>query len=160
MPIAMTLSPEVSVSTNCRRYPPVIAENVQAEDYVHCNGTKLKLTDSKLGSEQYSPSDYYVWPAGKRSHQLLFTFQTRVNLTTITLHYYSNSEQSLPRLRFFAVPDDFDVWEAPISGKIYAEVTAIPPDGEQACLRGVSINYKVTTSKLLMLKFQLVVVFN
>ena len=35
-------------------------------------------------------TDYFVWSAGS-ADQLLFIFLTRVSLTTITLHYYSDS---------------------------------------------------------------------
>ena len=90
-------------------YPTSLTQaGTSPEDYFHCGGTQLKLTDSDIGSKQYSSSDYYVWPAETMS-QLLFIFPTRVNLTTITLHYYRDSVRGCPRLRFYAVPDDFDV---------------------------------------------------
>ena len=98
-----------SASANCRTYPasnhPTI---VYPEDYIYCDGTQLKLTDSKFGQEQYQPTDYYMW-SSKSGEQLLFIFPTRVSLTTITLHYYSDSDRGLPRLRFYAVPDDFNI---------------------------------------------------
>ena len=56
-----------------------------------------------------------MWSAG-RGGQLLFIFPTRVSLTTITLHYYSDSVPGLPRLRFYAVPDDFNARDAPTEG--------------------------------------------
>ena len=89
-------------------------------------------------------------------HQLLFTFPTRVNLTTITLHYYGDSFRGLPRLRFYAVPDDFDVWDAPSTSYSRVEVAAVPPDGEPAGLRNISINYyaPANTKKVLMAKFR------
>ena len=102
-----------SGSANCRRYPAGnLQGGIHTEDYVHCDGTQLRLADSDVGQEQYSSSDYYVWSAG-RDGQLLFILPTRVSLTTITLHYYSDSDLGFPRLRFYAVPDDFDVWDAP-----------------------------------------------
>ena len=54
-------------------------------------------------------------------------FPTRVNLTTITLYYYSDNDWGFPRLRFFAVPDDFNIWEAPT---LNVEVDAVSPGGE------------------------------
>ena len=90
-------------SANCRPYAGGLEANVYTYNYDHCDGTQLRLNDSDLGSEQYSGSDYYVWNAGSSAHQLLFIFPTRVNLTTITLHYYSDNIKGLPRLRFFAV---------------------------------------------------------
>ena len=103
-----SVSKTESTNSNCRRYPLPYA------GYVHCDGRQLKLTDSDFGQEQYRSSDYYVWPAGNDG-QLLFIFPTRVSLTTITLHYYSDSVRGLPRLRFYAAPDDFNVWDAPTS---------------------------------------------
>ena len=82
-----------STSANCMRY----SENLQglpagtfSKDYIHCDGTQLKLADSDLGREQYNRSNYYVLKAGSDG-RLLFIFPTRVSLTTITLHYYSDS---------------------------------------------------------------------
>ena len=93
---------------NCRLYPSGLRPGVDTRRYTHCDGTQLKLTDSDLGQNQFHISDYYVWIAGSDA-QLLFIFPTRVSLTTITLHFYSDSFRGLPRLRFYAVPDDFDV---------------------------------------------------
>ena len=122
-------------------------------EYVHCDGTPLRLIDSNIGSEQYNTSDYYVWPAETRSRQLLFTFPTRVNLTTITLHYYSDSVRDLPRLRFWDVSDDFEVWEAPISSYRNVEVVAAPPSGESTDLKNISISFNSITMKILLYKF-------
>ena len=141
-----------SGSANCRRYPPSSLQGLQTEEYVHCDGTQLKLADSDVGREQYSSSAYYVWIAG-RDGQLLFIFPTRVSLTTITLHYYSDSVRDLPRLRFYAVPDDFDVWDAPTTGTPRVDVAAVPPGGEPAGHRNVSINVNFNAKKVLMYKF-------
>ena len=72
-----------SPNANCSSYPP-------REDYIHCDGTQLKLADSNIGQELYRSTDYYQWSAGSAG-KLLFIFPTRVSLTTITLHYYSDS---------------------------------------------------------------------
>ena len=147
-------------SANCRNYPPGNADkSICPEDYIHCNGTTLTLTDSDIGSEQYTTSDYYVWTTGSGSSQLLFIFPMRINLTTITLHYYSDSVKGLPRLRFYAVPDDFDVWNAPAASYSHADVAAVPPGGEPAGYRNVSVGFNVTTVKLLMYKFSSVYSF-
>ena len=87
-------------SANCMHYPMESHHSIHPERYIHCNGTQLRLTDSELGPEQYRISYYYTWPSGSISSQLLFIFPTRVNLTTITLHYYSDHVRGLPRLRF------------------------------------------------------------
>ena len=142
-------------SANCRRYEIGLSDmsGVYTQDYNHCDGTQLRLTDSDLGSEQYSSSDYYVWNAGSSAHQLLFIFPTRVNLTTITLHYYSDNTRGLPRLRFFAVPDNFDVWDAVSSSFSHVDIAAVPLSGESAGRRNVSVNFNFTTKNILMYKY-------
>ena len=145
-------------SANCRTYPNLVPA-ARSEDYIHCDGTQLRLADSDFGPRQYTTSEYYVWPAGSRSSQrLLFIFPIRINLTTITLHYYHASGRGLPRLRFWAVPDDFDVWDAPISSYSYVDVAAVPPDREQSGVnssgqRNVSIHIVINTNKILLIKF-------
>ena len=135
---------------NCRNYPPGNAERiVHPEDYIHCDGTQLKLTDSNVGLEQYQSSDYYMW-SSRNGEQLLFIFPTRVSLTTITLHYYSDSDQGLPRLTFYAVSDDFDVWDAPIISYPRVDIAAVPPDGEPAGRKNVSISVNFNAKKVLM----------
>ena len=141
-------------SANCIQYASGLDDRGSpTQNYNHCDGSQLRLTDSDLGSEQYSSSDYYVWNAGS-SHQLLFIFPTRVNLTTITLHYYSDNGKGLPRLRFFAVPDDFDVWDAPLASYSRLDIPAVPPDGEPVGRRNVSVNFDVMNiQKIPMVKF-------
>jgi hypothetical protein len=104
------------------------------------------LKDSDLGREDYYPSDSYAWSAGK-DWQLLFIFPTRVSLTTITLHYYSDSIRGRPRLRFYAVPDDFDIWNAPISVTPHVGIPSVPSGYEPAGHRSVSINVNLNTKK-------------
>ena len=84
--------------------------------------------------------------------QLLFTLPTRVNLTTITLHYYSDSQRGLARLRFYAAPDEFDIWDAPPGNSRYVDIAAVPPGAESAGRRNVSINVNFSTTKILMVK--------
>jgi hypothetical protein len=125
---------------------------VHSEDYIHCDGTQLKLADNNIGQEQYQSYDYYVWNSGNGA-QLLFIFPIRVSLTTITLHYYSDSARGRPKSRFYAVPDDFDVWDTPTSGTPYIGTSSVPPDVEQAGRRSVSLNTNFNTNKVLMYKF-------
>ena len=136
-------------SANCRRYPSY--EGDIGIRYIHCNGIQLRLTDSDLGQEQYRSSDYYVLIEG-RDGQLLFIFPTRVSLTTITLHYYSDSDLGFPRLRFYAVPDDFDVWDASTTSTPHVDVAAVQ-DRELTGRRNVSINVNFSTRKVLMYKY-------
>ena len=129
-------------------------------DYIHCDGTQLRLTDSGIGSQQFTTTDYYLWLVDEtRSRQLLFIFPTRVNLTMITLHYFSSSGKGLPRLRFWAVPDDFDVWDASVQSYSYVDVAAAPPGGEPAGHRNASVSFNVTTTKILMVKLRSSYVF-
>ena len=141
-----------STSANCRRYPSDHTDGIFVGNYIHCDGTQGKLTDSDLGRDQYSSSDYYVWNAGS-DRKLLFTFPTAVSLTTITLHYYSDSHRGLPSLRFYNVPDDFNVWDAPTTGHPRVEVNSVLPGGEQAGHRNIRINVTFNTMKVLMYKF-------
>ena len=143
-----------SASANCRSYPAgrEAPPGVHTDHYTHCDGNQAKLNDSDIGQEQYHPSDYYVWN-DERDWQLLFIFPTRVSLTTITLHYYSDSVRGRPRLRFYAVPDDFDVWDAPTTTTPHVNVASVPPGGEPVGHRSVSINVNFNTQKVLMYKF-------
>ena len=141
-------------SANCRSYPRgLIPGSVSSEDYIHCDGTQLKLADSNLGQEQYRPTDYYIIVSSSVSGvQLLFIFSTNISLTTITLHYYSDSVRGRPRLRFYAVPEDFDIWDASITSYQSVDVASVPPGGEPAGHRSVSFNFNVYTKKVLMFK--------
>ena len=93
-----------------------------------------------------------MWNAESSGSQLLFIFPTRVNLTTITLHYYSDNVTGLLRLRFFAVPDFFDVWDAASSSYSRVDIAAVPPGGEPAGRRNVNVNVNFNTKKILMYK--------
>ena len=147
-----------SASANCRMKQSGLSEITRTERYHHCDGRQLKLADSDLGLEQYRSSDYYVWSAETTIRHLLFIFPTMINLTAITLHYYSDSDsiqgrsRSLPRLRFYAVPDAFDIWDGLLNYR-YVEVAAVPPDGEPGH-RSVSINVNFNTNKVLMQIFR------
>ena len=148
-----TVARAESASANCRRYPPRVGDGSIV--YIHCDGEQLKLSDSNRGSNtEYTATSYYVWSAGS-DEQLLFIFPTRVSLTTITLHYYSDSVRSRPRLRFYAVPDDFDVWDGLTSGTPYAGIAAVPPGGEPTGHRNVKVTLgpKFNNKKVLMYKF-------
>ena len=74
-------------------------------------------------------------------------------MTTITLHYYSDSVRGRPRLRFYAVPDDFYIWETLTTGNPYVGIDSFPPGGEPAGRRSVSINVNFNTQKVLMYRY-------
>ena len=147
-----------SINANCKNYPSTHPEGAFVGNHIHCDGTQLKLIDSDLGHEHYSSSEYYVWPTGSDG-KLLFIFPTVVSLTTITLHYYSDSDRGLPRLRFYAVQDHFDIWNAITTSYSHVDVTAVLPGGESAGQRNVSINVNFSTKKVLMYKYNNIFVF-
>ena len=74
-------------------------------------------------------------------------------MTTITLHYYSDSVRGLPRLRFYAVPDDFYVWDTVTTSYPHVDVASVPPGGEPAGRRVISINVNVNTRNVMMYKY-------
>ena len=130
-------------------YPPITGDFI----YTNCSGEPLKLSDSDSGSNmEYRADSHYVWIANKDG-RLLFSFPTRVSLTIITLHYYSNSDRGLPRLRFYAVPDGFNVWNDPTTSSSTADIAAVPPGGEPVGHSCISINVTFSTMKVLMYKF-------
>ena len=140
-----------SASANCRSYPS--RDGFGGIVYTHCDGQQLKLSDSDSGSNtEYTATSYFVWSTGS-ADQLLFIFPTRVSLTTITLHYYSDSVRGRPRLRFYAVPDYFDIWDALTSDPTYVSIGSVPAGGESAGRRSVRIGVNFNTSKVLMYKF-------
>ena len=144
------------ISANCRNYPPGNHQpGIHPEHYIHCDGTKLKLADSDLGEEQYSSGDFYVWSPGTKSSSstMLFTLPTRVSLTTITLHYYSDSVQGLPRLTLYAVPDNFKVWDSLGANKKLIDVATVPPGTEPVGRRNISVDVNLNTKKVLMYKY-------
>ena len=147
----ISVAEEESISASCRSYQESLQEGVFTEQYTHCDGTQLKLIDSNLGQGHYQISHYYVWLGGSAA-QVLFIFPTRVSLTTITLHYYSDSVQGLPRLTFYAVPDDFDVWNIPTTSYPRVDVASVAP-GRGSSRKSISINVNFNTKKLLMYKF-------
>ena len=86
---------------------------------------------------------------------MLFIFLTRVSLTTITLHYYSENFRGLSgsRLRFYPVPDDFDIWDALTTRYPHVDVALVPQSGQPAGRRNVSIDINFNTKKVLMYKY-------
>ena len=73
-------------------------------------------------------------------------------MTTITLHYYRDNFRGLPRLRFFAVADDFNIWNATATDTACVDVAAVSPGGKRGP-RNVSINVTFETKKVLMYKY-------
>ena len=138
-------------SANCTH--TLAADNTSIDDVISCDGAQLRLADSDLGSEPYSSSDYYVWSAGVTVRRMLFTLPERVNLTGITLHYYSDSTRGLSKLSFYAVPDDFKLEDGLRSIYSQAIVDARRPESrEQDGPTNFTLNLDFNTKKVLMLK--------
>ena len=127
MPIVVTLSTELRVPVptvgGIHQVNIIITSTVM----VH-NLSWLILTLDKSSTRSLIITSGLTGSNG----QLLFIFPTAVSLTTITLHYYSDNIRGLPRLRFYAVPDDFDVWDAPTTSYPHVDVALVPPGGEPA----------------------------
>ena len=137
-------------SANCTT---TVTDEADMDHFVHCDGEQLRLVDSDLGSELYDSTDYYVWSAGVTTTRILFTFPARVHLTSLTLHYYSDSIHGLSKLRFQAVPDDFKLGDS--LRAIYSQVVvdAIPPSSqEQVGRTKIAINLDFITKKVLLSK--------
>ncbi len=149
MPIRITLSIELRVTVPTVEGTCMYLPVPYTEQYTHCDGTTRILTVSDIRTEKYQPAVYYVWIAGNNA-QLLFIFPTRASLTTITLHYYSDCHRGL---RFYAVPDNFEVWDTPTTGYSSVDIIAVSPGGEPAGSSSVSIIVNYTTVKVLMYKF-------
>ncbi len=81
-----------------------------------------------------------------------------ITCTTITLHYYSDNFRGLPRLRFYAVPDDFDIWDTLSTDTPHVDVTEVPR-GQPAGHRKVSININFNTKRVLLYKYSSSFVF-
>lgn len=137
-------------NVNCRSYAHSLQIGVITEHFKHCDGSNLRLTDSEFGSQNYSSIYYYWWSSDKKDSQLMFIFENKVNLTTITLHYYSSSTQGLPKLKFFTVPTDFDIWDAPTANYRYVYINEKLPGGEPEGIKSTSINFNFNTTKVLM----------
>ena len=147
-----TVNRAESSSANCRPYRDGLKGGINTSMYIHCDGNPLKLTDSNKGPVEYSSNCCYWWSIGSGG-QLLFIFRTVVSLTTITLHYYSDGHRDLPRLRFYALSNEFDVWDSPITSYSRVDVAAVSLGGEPAGRRNVSINVNFNTKKVLMYKY-------
>ena len=78
-----------SASANCRRYPiiPGLPTGIHSKDYIHCDGTQLKLADSDLGSERpFSSSSHYQWSDGS-GEQLLWSHIPHIQLEVLDYHH-------------------------------------------------------------------------
>ena len=52
------------------------------------------------------------------------------------------------------MPDNFDVWDAPTTSYIIADIAAVTQSSNVVGRRNVSVGFNATTMKLLMYKFR------
>ena len=80
---------------------------------------------------------------------LVFTFPTRVNLTTITLHYYSDNIRGFgfPCLEFTALREYRVSGGSVYEGTTIEAPRPVPPDGESTGPRSISVNHVNRTTK-------------
>ena len=76
----------------------------------------------------------------------------RVTLTSITLHYYSDSQRGLPPLALFAVPDYFEPWGPIHESSKHVDIDAVPPGKRLGIRRYVNLTVDFnSTTKVLMI---------
>ena len=57
-------------------------------------------------------------------------------------------------MRFYAVPDNFEIWNIPAASYSFVDIAAaVQPGGEPAGRRNVSVNVNIITKRILMYKF-------
>ena len=102
---------------------------VDPTQYVHCS-QPTTITDSNTGPPTY------VW--GEASGKLLLIFSNEISFENITIYYISDTTaQGRPKLRIYAVPDNFQVWDEPTTSYPSRVFDEIMPGGEEEGVRKV-----------------------
>ena len=125
-------------------------ENVSGRVYMHCSNTVL--TDGYRGPANFNEGDtrpYYIWDKPQKQ-RLLFTFPRTISLTSIILYYYHSINYALPKVRFFPIGDDFQIWDQ-VPNDVLS--TTIGPVGSSQYMgkASIAVNLTASISKLLML---------
>ncbi len=121
--------------------------------YVSCEGP-TRITDSEnsiLAFTHETHDSVYIW--GSEEDRVLFTFSTEKSFNSLAIHYFSNSDnQGLPKLKFYAVPDDFEVQDALKNEYLMAIIDEVRPgrENEGLCNKSKAVNFQ--SSKILMTK--------
>ena len=138
---------------NCIPLTSPDVSSASSVEFVHCHHP-TRITDSDKSQPTFTQDTHnsvYIWPS--RPDQVLFTFSSRKLINSITLHYYSNEDnQGLPKLRFFAVPEDFKVTDRPSSSYPTRVLDAVFPGDEGSGLRNKTMDVPFNTTKILMTK--------
>lgn len=143
---------------------------INPTDYTRCTNLS-RLTDSELGPEELTANDsrVYRWEIGE--NLVLFTYNAPPKLiSAVTVYYYRNNDDiiGLPKIRFCAVPENSEVWNAsdPLNNDCRSQ-NEIRPDSDVACSNppcreNVTIAFNYVTNNVLLeiaesKNFQLVV---
>lgn len=140
---------------NCTPYPPSITSDSEMDPTQHIRCTHpTRLTDSNTGPNTYTEdtaADVYI--SGNNPEQILFIFSTPVSITAINILYYSNTEdQGHPKIRIYAVPEDFNVWDTADSSCPSIFIDEAPPGSEETGLRNVTREAGFETTRVLLTK--------
>ena len=135
-----------SASANSRNYPPGDQkQSISPKDYIYCNGTQLKLTDSNLGQEQCQIISGVL---GVMSNCCSYSPQVSPWLpshcsTTVTVtKVFPDWDSMLYQMTLISgIPSSPSV-----------NVAAVPPDGEPTDL-GMLVNINFNTKKVLMYEY-------
>ena len=137
-------------SANCRTYPTGnLLGGIHPENYIHCDATQLIPT---LNKSSTSPLTVMYGILGVVNNCCSYSPQESPWLPSHCTTY-SDSVRGLPRLRFFAVPDDFNVWDAPRTSYPRVDIPSVPSSGEPAGHRSNGINVNFNTKKVMMFKY-------
>ena len=95
-----------TVTDSCTPYPSNTSapQGINPTEYVRCNHPTT-ITDDNTGPP------FYIW--GEAPGHLLLEFPTPTNFSSIMIYYQYNATYALAKLRIYAVPDSFSVWDLP-----------------------------------------------
>ncbi len=142
-----------SGDSQCTPLGSLAVDTASDSQYVSCEGlTRITNADKSLPSfTQDSLNSVYIWPS--QEDKVLFTFSEQKQIDSLAIHYYSNFDnQGLPKLRFYAVPEDFEVQDEVKSSYPMSIIDEVRPRREQEGLRNKSRTVAFQTSKILMTK--------
>ena len=86
----VTVTRAESASAKCRSYSviPGLPAGIHSMDYIHCDGTQLKLADTNLGSQRpFHSSNHYQW-----TEVDLFSQRVKVNHSDYINYMHINYE--------------------------------------------------------------------
>ena len=154
-PVSVAIRSEVIglANDNCNTLSSPDLGTAEGTEYVHCQHP-TRITDSEKSQPIFTQDTYnsvYIWPS--KSDQVLFTFSSWKVIDSITIHYFSNEDnQGFPKIRFFAVPEDFEVSDTPDSSNPTRVIDSVSPGNENTGLRNKTRNVPFNTTKILMTK--------